>query len=138
MIDILNFLAISPAFHIATIDENNLPKVRPFSFVMEWNGKLTFVTNTTKSIYKQLVKKPYIEISSFASSTGEWMRIHGSVKFTNDIEAIKKVFEVMPELKKIYQSENNPTIICFYIDKGEAAKYSFTSMNEPTIIKHLL
>lgn len=132
MKEILDFLAKNPAFFIATIDEKNQPRVRPFGLVMEWNNKLTFGTSTEKNVYKQLQKNPSVEICSFSPTTGEWMRISGKVAFTNDISAKKKVFEVMPDLKKIYQSEENPTLACFYIEEGEAAIYSFASMNAPT------
>lgn len=129
---IIDFLAQTPAFYIATVDENNEPRVRPFSFVMEYNGKLTFSCGKSKKVYKQLQQNPNIEICSFAHTTGEWIRITGKVVFTDNIEAKKKVFEVMPELKNIYQSENNPELACFYIDKGQVATYSFKSP-EPTI-----
>lgn len=132
MKEILDFLAASPAFFIATTDENNSPKVRPFSFAMEWREKLTFVTNTTKPVYKQLLANPYVEICSFSPEQGKWMRISGSVNIFRDSGAIRKVFEIMPMLRDIYPGgENDGTIICFSIDKGVAATYSFESMNEP-------
>jgi Uncharacterized conserved protein len=131
MTEILDFLSQSPAFYVATVDENNNPRVRPFSFVMEWEGKLTFVTNTQKKIYQQLGQHPYIEICSFSPEKGEWMRISGSVLIFKSKVANAKVLEIMPQLKNIYQSEDNPTLVCFSIIKGEAALYNFAEMNNP-------
>ena len=131
MKEIIAFLGQSPAFHVGTVDENNIPRVRPFSLVFEWEGKLTFGTNTDKKVYKQLQNNSYVEISSFSPVTGEWMRISGKVKLFQNVEANKRIFEVMPELKKMYESELNPVMVCFSIEKGQAAYYSFTSMNEP-------
>jgi uncharacterized pyridoxamine 5'-phosphate oxidase family protein len=131
MEEIIVFLNKCRTFYLGTVDENNHPKVRPFGFVMEWNGKPAFCTATTKPVYRQLRNNPYVEICAFMPETTQWMRISGKVKFTDEIAARRRVLETMPDLKKIYQSEENPVLTCFYIDGGEAAVYSFTSMNEP-------
>lgn len=131
MEEIIDFLNKCRTFYVGTVDENNHPKVRPFGFVMEWSGKPAFCTGTIKSVYRQLQRNPYVEICAFMPETMQWMRISGKVKFTDEIAARRKVLEVMPDLKKIYKSEENPLLTCFYIDEGEAAFYSFTSMNEP-------
>jgi uncharacterized pyridoxamine 5'-phosphate oxidase family protein len=114
------------------VDADNRPKVRPFGFVMEWNGKPAFSTATVKPVYRQLQNNPNVEICAFMSETMQWMRISGKVKFTDEITAKRKVLEIMPDLKKMYQSEENPILTCFYIEEGEAAVYSFASMTEPS------
>lgn len=128
--EIIEFLAQSPAFYMATVEKNGQPRVRPFSFVMEWKGKLTFVTATNKDIYKQLAQNPRLEICSL-SPAGDWMRLHGTVKFTAETQARRKVLELMPELKALYQ-EDDPRMVCFYIARGQAEVYSMDSMNVPT------
>jgi uncharacterized pyridoxamine 5'-phosphate oxidase family protein len=124
--EIIEFLGKGAAFSIATVDENNHPQVRPFSFVMEWNGKLTFVTAKPKPVYKQIRKNPVIAITLFDGGSGKWIRISGNVKFTDEESARKKVFEVAPNLIDLYpKGHENPDIACFYIEKGEAQIYSF-------------
>jgi len=109
-----------------------MPEVRPFGFVMDWNGKPAFSTGTFKKVYNQLQTNPNVAICAYVAETMQWMRISGKVKFTDEIEAKRKILESMPMLKEMYKSEDNPVLACFYIDEGEAAFYSFTSMNEPT------
>lgn len=130
MREIIDFLAKSTAFYVATADEDGKPRVRPFGFAMEWEGRLTFVTNTTKSVYKQLAKNPHIEICSFSPSN-EWIRVSGGVQFIKSVEANRKVFEIMPMLKDVYSDEFNDILICFYIKEGKAEFFSFERMNEP-------
>jgi uncharacterized pyridoxamine 5'-phosphate oxidase family protein len=130
MKEIIDFLAKSPAFYVATADEAGKPRARPFSFVMEWEGRLTFVTNTTKSVYKQLSKNPYIEICSYSPSN-EWLRVSGSVEFFKSVDANRKVFEITPMLKDMYGDEFNDILICFYIKEGKAEFFSFERMGEP-------
>ena len=132
MNEIIAFLAKSQTFYLSTVNENNMPEVRPFGFVMDWNGKPAFSTGTFKKVYNQLQTNPNVAICSYVAETMQWMRISGKVKFTDEIEAKRKILESMPMLKEMYESENNPVLACFYIDEGEAAFYSFASMNEPT------
>ena len=132
MEEIIDFLTKSQTFYLSTVNENNFPEVRPFGFIMEWNGKPTFSTGTFKKVYSQLQTNPNIAICAYIAETMQWMRISGKVKFTDEIEAKRKVLDSMPFLKEVYKSEDNPLLACFYIDEGEAAFYSFESMNEPT------
>lgn len=138
MKDILDFLAASPAFHVGTVDADNKPRVRPFSLVFEWNGRLTFGTNDTKPVYEQLMANPYVEISSFDHNNGEWMRISGRVEIFRDKGAFRRIFEVMPALKAMYGDENNPVMVCFSIVEGQAAVYSFASgTSDPICVTEL-
>ena len=134
MNEIIDFLAKSQTFYVSTVNENNAPEVRPFGFVMDWNGKPTFSTSTVKKIYNQLQNNPNVAICAYIAKTMQWMRISGKVKFTDDVAAKRKILESMPFLKELYKSEDNPVLACFYIEEGEAAFYSFASMNEPTKI----
>ena len=131
MNEIIDFLKKCETFFISTVDENNQPRVRPFGFIMEWEGKPAFSTGTFKKVYNQLQSNPGIEICAYIAESMQWMRISGKVKFTDDLAAKRKILETMPFLKDMYKSEDNPMLACFYIDEGEAAFYSFNSMNEP-------
>ena len=131
MNEIIDFMAKCQTFYVSTVDENNQPKVRPFGFVMEWNGKPAFSTGTFKNVYNQLQSNPDIQICAYIADSMQWMRVSGKVKFTDEVAAKRKILETMPFLKELYKSEDNPALACFYLDEGEAAFYSFTSMNEP-------
>jgi uncharacterized pyridoxamine 5'-phosphate oxidase family protein len=114
--EVVTFLRASPAFHVATVDADGFPRNRPFSLVFEYAGHLVFATGSGKKIYAELQNKPYVEISSFDSSNFSWIRIHGEVKWLDDLNAKKKVFEVMPQLTEIYKSAENPVLKTFYIE----------------------
>ena len=132
MNEIIDFLAKSQTFYVSTVDENGRPRVRPFGFVMEWNGKPAFSTGSVKNVYNQLQNNPNVEICAYIPDSMQWMRVSGTVMFTDDVAAKRKILEVMPYLKDLYKSEDNPVLTCFYLDEGEAAFYSFASMNEPS------
>lgn len=61
MNNVLNELRKVKVFYLATTDGNK-PKVRPFSIVTEFEGKIYIYCGKQKEVYKQLKNNPYIEI----------------------------------------------------------------------------
>jgi uncharacterized pyridoxamine 5'-phosphate oxidase family protein len=130
MKQILDFLRAVPAFYVATADEAAQPRVRPFSLVYQWEGKLSFGTSDAKPIYRQLSQNPFVEICAFNPESGEWMRIAGRVRLFKSVEANRHILnDVMPSLKELYGDENNPSLVCFSLEEGEAKRYSFASLD---------
>ncbi|MFZ7120171.1 MAG: pyridoxamine 5'-phosphate oxidase family protein [Eubacteriaceae bacterium] len=115
---ILNFLKENPTFYFATV-EGDKPKVRPFGFFMERNGKLYFGMGNHKKSYKQLLKNPNVEIST-TNAKGEWIRISGVAVFDDSEETMTKAFETMPGLKNIYNEETGLTLANLYLKNGVA------------------
>ena len=130
MNEILKFITDAKTFYIATVDGNK-PKVRPFGFAMEHEGKLYFCTSSKKDVYKQLNSNPYFEACTM-SEDGEWIRLQGKAIFDSSLEAKAKAFEIMPSLARIYNSSDNPIFQVFYVEEGEATLYSFS--DAPKII----
>lgn len=130
MNEILKFITDSKVFYIATV-EGDKPKVRPFGFAMEHQGKIYFCTNNKKDVYNQLNSNPYFEVCTM-SDKGEWIRLQGKAVFDSSIDAKAKAFEVMPGLEKMYKTSDNPIFEVFYIAEGEATLYSFS--DAPRII----
>lgn len=117
MNEVVKFLSDNHIFYLATVD-GNLPKVRPFGFAMEYEGKIYFGTNNQKNVYKQLKANPHFEVSTTAQ-TGEWLRLAGKAVFNTTQETKAAALEAMPMLKKMY-SVDDPVFEVFYIEDGEA------------------
>ena len=130
MNEILKFITDAKTFYIATVDGNK-PKVRPFGFAMEHEGKLYFCTSSQKDVYKQLTSNPYFEACTM-SEKGQWIRLKGKAIFDSSLEAKAKAFKILPSLTNIYKSTDNPIFQVFYIEEGEATLYSFS--DAPRII----
>lgn len=119
MEELLAFLEKNPVFYLAT-DDNGQPRVRPFGFHMIFDGKFYMVSGIPKKVNKQMENNPKIEFCSMAPDT-HYVRVNGEVVFDNDnIEAKKKVFEIMPDLLKIYGSAENPIMSIFYLKNMHA------------------
>lgn len=122
MEELMQFLKENPTFYFATV-EGYMPRVRPFGFAMEHDGKLYFAIGKHKAAYKQLLDNTNIEVCT-ANDKGEWVRIRGTVDFDNS-EAIKqKAFEHMPMLKDIYNETTGNILGMVYMDRISAVLFS--------------
>lgn len=126
----LKFLTDNPTFYIATV-EGDKPRVRPFGFVMEYEGKMWFCTSNQKNVYKQLKENPYFEVCT-TSPDAKWIRLRGKAVFNSTPEAKAKALEVMPELENMY-SVDDSIFEVFYVDEGEVTFCSMT--DEPRTVK---
>lgn len=109
--------------YLATVD-NGKPRVRPWGFMYEDSGRLYFCTASTKDSYRQLQETPYVEYSK-TTGTMAWVRVSGEVVFDESLEKKARCFEMYPQLKGLYQSEENPLFKVFYIAHGEAVLSGF-------------
>ena len=124
MSEVVEFISEAGTFYIATVD-GNVPKVRPFGLVIEHEGKIYFCTSNQKAVYKQLEANPNFEVST-TSKDNRWIRLKGKAVFENNFIVKAKAFEILPHLKNMYNSADNPNFVVFYVSEGEATIYSFS------------
>jgi len=115
---VLSFLKENSVFYYATVDGDK-PRVRPFGFFMEYEGKLYFGMGKHKQSYAQTIINPNVEIST-ANSKGQWIRIRGTAVFDERQEVMDKAFETLPVLKTLYNEKTGQTLGNFYIKDGVA------------------
>ncbi len=128
MKEIIKFLKENPHGFLATVDEGK-PRVRPFGFMFEEDGKLFFCTNSNKDVYKQLNTSPYIEYS-VTSKDMVTIRISSTVKFCDEFDKKEKVLNASALVKRLYKSAENPILKVFYLEHGTAT-FSDFSGNPP-------
>lgn len=124
MNEAVKFLKENVNGFLATVEEGK-PRVRPFQFMFEEDGKFVFCTGNTKEVYKQLQANPYVEFSS-SSPQFAWIRLSGEVKFSNDLKIKEKILENNGLVKSIYQTADNPVFEIFYIEHGTAVMQDFS------------
>lgn len=122
MEEVLKHLTENIPFYIATV-EGDEPRVRPFGFTMNYEGKLIFATRIQNSIYNQLEINPKFEIST-TSKSFEWMRLKGTANFITSRETKEKLLELVPALKNL--SPNAEGIAIFYADNAEASFHTMS------------
>ena len=119
MNEVIEFLNENSVQYLATVDLDGKPRVRPFQFMLEKEGKLYFCTNNQKNVYKQLKKSPYVEITT-SSPTFAWIRLKGKAVFSDDMKIKKAIIESNELVKSQYQTANNPIFKIFYLDEAKA------------------
>ncbi|WP_411677252.1 pyridoxamine 5'-phosphate oxidase family protein [Caproicibacter sp.] len=97
---IVEALKETKVFYVATM-EGDQPRVRPFSAVMDYEGKAYFCTNNTKNVYHQIMKNPKVEICG-CKPDGTWVRVSGKLVRDDSDTVRAAMLENMPMLKNIY------------------------------------
>lgn len=122
--EVVKFLNENPVQYLATVGRDGKAKCRPFMFALEKDGKLWFCTNNEKDVYKDMMKNPYIEVTT-SSPTFAWIRLHGKAVFENNF-SVKEACMNIALVKNIYQTPDNPIFEVFYIDEAEAVIADFS------------
>ncbi|AEF93206.1 pyridoxamine 5'-phosphate oxidase-related FMN-binding protein [Desulfotomaculum nigrificans CO-1-SRB] len=125
MNEVVNFLNENPVLYLATIGRDGKPKVRPFQFMLEKEGKLFFCTSNKKEVYEEIKLNPYVEFST-TNQNNVWIRISGRVKFSDDMAAKTKILEQNPLIKSIYKTPDNPIFEIFYLENVKAVIADFS------------
>lgn len=130
MKEALDYLKSCGTFYLAT-DEGGQPRVRPFGAVCEFEGKLYFVTNNQKKVYRQMKENPRVEICGMHKGT--WIRVEGEVKEDLRREArVAMMEDNEAALSSMYTVDDNLMTV-FYFERGTATIYSFTA--DPKVIE---
>lgn len=124
MKEVIEFLYANPMGSLATI-EGNKPRVRPWGFMLEQDGKLWFCTANTKNVFQQLQENPAIE---FCSTSKEMVtvRVSGQVKFSKDLAMKERILENSGMVKSIYKTPDNPVFEVFYLEHGKVMMFDFS------------
>ena len=117
-----DFLKKCGVFFLATCD-NDKPCVRPFGAINIFEDKLYFQTGKIKNVFKQIEANPHVEICGFTE--GKWIRLEGILIDDDRLEAKVSMLDNNPELKALYQAEDDNTKV-LYIKDAKATISSFT------------
>ncbi|WP_435620727.1 pyridoxamine 5'-phosphate oxidase family protein [Thermoanaerobacterium thermosulfurigenes] len=121
----MSFLKANPVLYLASIGRDSKPKVRPFQFMLEKDGKLYFCTSNKKKVYDEIKLNPYIELS-VSNQNNVWIRLSGRVEFSDDVKIKTKILDDNPFIKSIYKSPDNPEFVIFYLDEAMATISDFS------------
>jgi len=133
MKELLDFLNENRTGSLAT-NESDQPRVRPFEFQFEEDGKFYFITSNEKPVFKQIKNNPQIEFMVIAPKLFPYVRVSGEMRFSDDIEIKKSCLENSPLAKLVFKTADNPVVEIIYVDSGEAVLVDSPS-NPPKLFK---
>ena len=118
MSKVFDFLKSTGTFYYATVEDNK-PILRPFGFLMEYEGKLYIGMGKQKNCFKQTIANPNIAICA-CNAQRQWIRISGKAIPDDRPETTAYAFEYAPHMKNIYNEKTGFVMGLFYIEDGEA------------------
>jgi len=127
MDEVLAYLKENPVFFLATV-EGDQPRVRPFGFVMQYDGRLCFCTNNKKDVYRQLIANPSFEISA-CGKNNDWLRLKGRAVFCTGTQSKRAALDAAPSLAGMYRVDDGIFEI-FCAEDAEATFYSFSGTSK--------
>jgi uncharacterized pyridoxamine 5'-phosphate oxidase family protein len=123
---VFDFIKSCDHYFIATT-EGDQPRVRPFSSLVMFEGKIYFQTGKVKNVSKQLAANQKIEICAY-NGQGAWMRIQAVAVDDDRLAAKQYVLDALPELKTMYAADDGNTQV-FYLKDVTANYFSFSGDN---------
>ena len=117
---ILQYLTNVPAWYLAT-SVNDQPHVRPFSFADEQDGKIWFVTATTKDVWEELQQNQKFEASSWWPGHG-WLILRGKAGLEDKANADMRYagYAHLCSRGESYDGPDDPTLGFFSVEEPEA------------------
>ena len=123
---VIDFIDATNLYYIATMDENNQPRVRPFGTAMVYKDKLYIMTGKEKKVSDQIAKNNKVELCVFRD--GEWLRITGELFDDESREAKTAVLEKIPILRNMYNEDDGKMRVLYF----EKAQVSANSLYGPS------
>jgi len=121
--EVYEFLKKCGVFYIAT-SEGDQPRVRPFGVVDIFENKLYIQTGKSKSVSKQMIINPKVEICGMAE--GKWIRIQALAIEDDRIEAKQHFLDTNPRLKGRYSADDGNCEV-LYLKDAIATISSYTA-----------
>jgi pyridoxamine 5'-phosphate oxidase len=117
--DCTKFANENPVCYVAT-EDGDWPRVRAFRMWFADETGFYFHTGSTKSVFKQLLSNPRIEVCFCTPNFGKMMRVTGKAEFLDSIALKKRLVEERTFLKAIVKGPDDPLLTIFRIPSGEA------------------
>ncbi len=125
MNEAIKFIKENPVMYFSTVGLDSNPKVRPFQFMLEKEGKPYFCTSNQKDVYAEIKNHPVVELTT-CNSNFAWIRLSGKAAFVSDAAIKKDVLESSELVKSIYKTPDNPIFEVFYLESAKATIADFS------------
>lgn len=119
--EICDYLGECGVFYFGTVCDG-APALRPLGFRMCKDGQLYLGVGTHKDVYAQLKANPAVSICATKPDGSNWIRISGTAVCDDDPALAEAAFEVMPQLKPVYES-NGWKMGVFHLEQAKATFY---------------
>jgi uncharacterized pyridoxamine 5'-phosphate oxidase family protein len=113
MQEVYDFIKKCGTYYLATV-EGGQPRVRPFGTIDLFEGKLYIQTGKRKSVSKQMIENPKVEICSFNGT--QWLRVTATVVEDERLSAKQHMLDAYPSLQGMYKADDDNTQVLYLKD----------------------
>ncbi len=110
-------------FYVATV-EGDQPRVRPFSSVAEFEGKVYICSGNFKEFYRQIKADNKIELSGMYPDGTSWLRVSATAVEDNRLEVQQAVLSDPTGPSMLYKAGDG-RFVTFRLENIAAKKSSF-------------
>lgn len=108
--------------YMATIGLDAKPKVRPVQYMVLFDEKLWFCTNSQKNMYKELSANPYVDICGSKLMENEidtaWIRMSAKVVFEENKTVKEMIMQKSSIVHELYENNaDHPLFKVFYLSE---------------------
>jgi uncharacterized pyridoxamine 5'-phosphate oxidase family protein len=123
--DISAFIAVLQENPNGVLANRNGDRLRTqiVTFQFFENNRIYFGTNSSKPMYGQLQRYPYVSYCQYADEYEPVVSINGKVVFVEDAALKTRLINGSAYLKQLYQTPGNPIFKVFYIDAEEVETF---------------
>lgn len=127
----------NPAFHLATV-ENGKPHVRGMLLYAADERGIIFHTGTFKSLYKQILANPAVELCFNSFKTGEQVRVKGELVDITSPELMDEVYQHPTRgFLRAMGEEIKGCVAIYRVDKAEINYWTMEKNRELTVFEVL-
>jgi pyridoxamine 5'-phosphate oxidase len=129
--EIFELLNSNPVFYLATV-ENGKPHVRGMLLFKADERGIIFHTGTFKSLYKQILDNPSVELCFNCSKTGEQIRISGDLVQDKSPEILDEVYNHPSRVfLRNFGESIKDNMAVYRLEKGQATIWTMAANSEP-------
>lgn len=94
------------AFFVATLDEGDQPRVRPFGALALVDGAIYIQTGNFKPVFRQMTAHPRIEICALQPDGAHWLRLAATAVRADSVAMRQAVLDQNPSLSALYSADD--------------------------------
>ena len=99
-------------YYLATVN-NNLPCVRPVTFIDVYNGEVYAMTRKSKDVYEHAAKNPNVQIAFYPKDSRNWARITCKLVDAETPEVRKQFLAMYPSVMEAHPDALTDTDLTF-------------------------
>ena len=131
---IFEFINENPVFFLATC-EGNQPRVRAMQVYQADARGIIFNTRKTKSLHKQLMTNPSVELCFYNELDSIQVRIRGKVQLVQDPKFKAEAARKLPAAESIILDEGPNGLAVYRLIEGKARVWKISTEYVPRIMQ---